>query len=103
MVEDPNLDLDEDEGVVLAKEQKAVPEQITDEEHKVGDGKKIVVTYFKGRGRAESIRFALGGAGVDFENADITERKHMTDLMATGKLMVDQVPLLELPDGTPIV
>lgn len=43
----------------------------------------IKVTYFDGRGRAEVLRFALGGAGIHFENVLIKDRKTMEDILAS--------------------
>ena len=52
--------------------------------------KKITVTYFKGRGRAEATRFALGGAvGTDFENNFIQNRQYMVELLESKKMAYD--------------
>jgi hypothetical protein len=63
----------------------------------------IKVTYFDGRGRAEVLRFALGGAGVYFENVLIKDRYAMEELLASDKLKYGQVPLLETASGMCLV
>jgi len=63
----------------------------------------IKVTYFDGRGRAEVLRFALGGAGVDFENVLIKDRKQMVEVLDSGKLKYGQMPLLETQTGMCLV
>ncbi|KAF4667009.1 Glutathione S-transferase A4 [Perkinsus chesapeaki] len=57
--------------------------------------------YFYGRGRAEGIRFALGLAGVDYEDEFIRNRQDMLDLMP--RLRYGQVPMLETPEGDCLV
>ncbi|KAF4693857.1 Glutathione S-transferase A4 [Perkinsus olseni] len=57
--------------------------------------------YFYGRGRGEMVRFALGLAGVDYEEEFIRTRQDMLDLMP--KLRYGQVPLLETPEGERLV
>lgn len=59
--------------------------------------------YFKGRGKAEIIRFALGAAGAEWEDCFLRERAAMVQLLQSGKLLYDQVPMLELPSGQCIV
>ena len=57
-----------------------------------------VLTYFRGRGRAETTRWMLAAAGVTFENVPIDTPEQLADLRASGKLPFDQMPLLEI-DG----
>ncbi|KAF4693854.1 Glutathione S-transferase A4 [Perkinsus olseni] len=52
--------------------------------------------YFNGRGRGERVRFALGLAGVDYQEEFIRTRKDMLDLMP--KLRYGQLPMLETPE-----
>jgi len=59
--------------------------------------------YFRGRGKAEIIRFALGAAGVEWDDCYLCNRAAMEELLKAGKLLYDQVPMLELPDGKCIV
>ncbi|KAF4693855.1 Glutathione S-transferase A4 [Perkinsus olseni] len=57
--------------------------------------------YFNGRGRGERVRFALGLAGVDYQEEFIRTRKDMLDLMP--KLRYGQLPMLETPEGDRLV
>ncbi|KAF4667010.1 Glutathione S-transferase A4 [Perkinsus chesapeaki] len=57
--------------------------------------------YFYGRGRGEMVRFALGLAGVDYEDEFIRNRQDMLDLMP--RLRYGQVPMLETPEGDCLV
>ncbi len=66
--------------------------------------------YFYGRGLGEAVRFALGGAGADWEDRFVRKRSDMVKLLeerdpVTGAkaLMFDQLPLLVMPDGTKVV
>mmetsp|Transcript_103120 Transcript_103120/g.318183 ORF Transcript_103120/g.318183 Transcript_103120/m.318183 type:complete len:241 (+) Transcript_103120:83-805(+) len=59
--------------------------------------------YFKGRGKAEMIRFALGAAGAEWEDCFLRTRADMVQLLESGKLLFEQVPMLELPGGRCIV
>mmetsp|Transcript_41760 Transcript_41760/g.116441 ORF Transcript_41760/g.116441 Transcript_41760/m.116441 type:complete len:245 (-) Transcript_41760:246-980(-) len=59
--------------------------------------------YFKGRGKAEMIRFALGAAGAEWEDCFIRNREDMVRLLQAGKLLFGQVPMLELPSGRCLV
>ncbi|ROL44303.1 Glutathione S-transferase 3 [Anabarilius grahami] len=63
---------------------------------------KVVLHYFDGRGKMESIRWLLAAAGVEFEEVIITKREQYVKLMNDGALMFQQVPLVEI-DGMQIV
>lgn len=56
------------------------------------------LTYFRGRGRAETTRWMLAATGVAFVNLPIDTPEELAELRASGKLPFDQMPLLEL-DG----
>ncbi len=56
------------------------------------------LTYFRGRGRAETTRWMLAASGIAFINMPIDTPEAMSALRATGKLPFDQMPLLEI-DG----
>ncbi len=56
------------------------------------------LTYFRGRGRAETTRWMLAASGVEFVNDVIDTPEQLAQLRASGKLPFDQMPLLEL-DG----
>ena len=56
------------------------------------------LTYFRGRGRAETTRWMLAATGVDFVNLPIDTPEDLASLRASGKLPFDQMPLLEI-DG----
>ena len=56
------------------------------------------LTYFRGRGRAESTRWMLAATNVEFTNERIETPEALADLRASGKLPFDQMPLLEI-DG----
>lgn len=56
------------------------------------------LTYFWGRGRAESTRWMLAATGIDFTNERVETPEALADLRASGKLPFDQIPLLEI-DG----
>lgn len=53
--------------------------------------------YFDIYGRAESIRFLLSHAKVEYEN--VNAGPIMADLKESGKLEFGQVPMLETADG----
>lgn len=59
--------------------------------------------YFKGRGLGEAVRFALAAAGVEWEDCFVRERADMEALLASKKLLFEQLPLLESPGGTSMV
>ncbi|XP_037687578.1 glutathione S-transferase A4-like isoform X2 [Choloepus didactylus] len=54
--------------------------------------------YFHGRGKMESIRWLLAAAGVEFEEEFIETREQHEKLKKEGRLLFDQVPLVEM-DG----
>ena len=56
------------------------------------------LTYFRGRGRAETTRWMLAATDVDFVNLAIDTPGDLATLRASGKLPFDQMPLLEI-DG----
>ena len=56
------------------------------------------LTYFRGRGRAETTRWMLAATGTEFENIAIDTPEQLAALRASGKLPFDQMPLLEI-DG----
>ena len=53
------------------------------------------LTYFRGRGRAETTRWMLAATGTEFENIAIDTPEQLAALRASGKLPFDQMPLLE--------
>ncbi|MEM7428275.1 MAG: glutathione S-transferase family protein [Pseudomonadota bacterium] len=57
-----------------------------------------VLTYFRGRGRAETTRWMLAAAEIDFVNVAVDTPEQLAALRASGKLPFDQMPLLEI-DG----
>ena len=54
------------------------------------------LTYFRGRGRAETTRWMLAANEIAFENVAIDTPTQLADLRASGKLPFDQMPLLEI-------
>ncbi|XP_075411090.1 glutathione S-transferase A4-like isoform X2 [Tenrec ecaudatus] len=54
--------------------------------------------YFRGRGRMESIRWLLAGAGVEFEEEFLEKKEQYEKLVNDGRLLFGQVPLVEM-DG----
>lgn len=56
------------------------------------------LTYFKGRGRAETTRWMLAVNRIAFINVAIETPQQMSALRASGRLPFDQLPLLEI-DG----
>lgn len=56
------------------------------------------LTYFRGRGRAETTRWMLAATDTDFINIAIDTPEELAALRATGKLPFDQMPLLEIDD-----
>ena len=54
------------------------------------------LTYFRGRGRAETTRWMLAATGVNFINVPIDSPGELASLRASGKLPFDQMPLLEI-------
>lgn len=63
---------------------------------------KIVLYYFDGRGKVESIRWLLAAAGVQFEEVLLTKREQYEKLLNDGALMFQQVPLVTI-DGLQFV
>ena len=59
------------------------------------------LTYFKGRGRGESIRYILAEAGVEYEERIIT-KELLAELRSNGDLLFQQIPLLEI-DGMKLI
>lgn len=55
-----------------------------------------MLTYFKGRGRAETTRWMLAATETAFENKAIETADQLSQLRASGKLPFDQMPLLEI-------
>lgn len=56
------------------------------------------LTYFRGRGRAETTRWMLAANEIAFDNIAIDTPEQLAALRASGKLPFDQMPLLEI-DG----
>jgi len=56
------------------------------------------LTYINGRGRGEVVRYMLYAAGVTFEEPLLQTNQDLLDLRASGKLILGQVPLLQI-DG----
>ncbi|CAM4724918.1 unnamed protein product [Leuciscus chuanchicus] len=63
---------------------------------------KVVLHYFNGRGKMESIRWLLATAGVEFEEVFLTKREQYEKLLNDGAMMFQQVPLVEI-DGMQLV
>lgn len=63
---------------------------------------KVVLHYFNGRGKMESVRWLLAAAGVEFEEVFLTKREQYEKLVNDGALMFQQVPLVEI-DGMQLV
>ena len=58
----------------------------------------VKLTYFRGRGRAETTRWMLAATGQAFVNVAVDTPDELAALKASGKLPFDQMPLLEI-DG----
>lgn len=56
------------------------------------------LTYFAGRGRAETTRWMLAVSGIPFRNVPLTEPEDFEALRESGRLPFNQLPLLEI-DG----
>lgn len=56
---------------------------------------KAVLTYWRGRGRAEIIRLTMAATGVEWESVHMTQPEEFDALKAAGKLMFGQAPLCE--------
>ncbi|CAL8299847.1 unnamed protein product [Merluccius merluccius] len=63
---------------------------------------KVVLYYFNGRGRMESVRWLLAAAEVEFDEVILTSRDQYEKLLADGVLMYEQVPMVEM-DGMHLV
>ncbi|XP_035300384.1 glutathione S-transferase A2 isoform X2 [Cricetulus griseus] len=63
---------------------------------------KPVLHYFNARGRMECIRWLLAAAGVEFEEKFIERPEDLEKLKKDGKLMFEQVPMVEI-DGMTLV
>ncbi|XP_075932832.1 glutathione S-transferase 3-like isoform X2 [Anarhichas minor] len=63
---------------------------------------KVVLHYFNGRGRMESIRWLLTVAEVEFDEVYLTTREQYEKLLSDGDLMFEQVPLVEI-DGMKLI
>nr|XP_048291666.1 glutathione S-transferase A2 isoform X2 [Myodes glareolus]XP_048291667.1 glutathione S-transferase A2 isoform X2 [Myodes glareolus] len=63
---------------------------------------KPVLHYFNGRGRMECIRWLLAAAGVEFEEKFIGCPEDLEKLIKDGRLMFQQVPMVEI-DGMTLV
>ncbi|XP_034465536.1 glutathione S-transferase A4-like isoform X2 [Hippoglossus hippoglossus] len=61
---------------------------------------KVVLTYFDGRGKMESIRWLLAAAEVEFEEVLLKTREQYEKLVSD--LMYQQVPLVEI-DGMKLI
>ncbi|VDI61727.1 glutathione S-transferase [Mytilus galloprovincialis] len=60
------------------------------------------LTYANGRGKAEIIRIILAEAGLEYTEEYLTSKEQWEDLKKSGKLLYNQVPLLEI-DGLELV
>ena len=63
---------------------------------------KVVLHYFNGRGKMESIRWLLTVAEVEFDEVYLTTREQYEKLLSDGALMFQQVPMVEI-DGMKLV
>uniref|UniRef100_UPI0037E80227 glutathione S-transferase A4-like n=1 Tax=Semicossyphus pulcher TaxID=241346 RepID=UPI0037E80227 len=63
---------------------------------------KVVLYYFNGRGKMESIRWLLTVAEVEFDEVHLTTRAQYEKLLSDGDLMFQQVPLVEI-DGMKLI
>ncbi|KAG9274839.1 glutathione S-transferase, alpha tandem duplicate 1 [Astyanax mexicanus] len=63
---------------------------------------KVVLHYFIGRGKMESIRWLLTVAGVEFEEKFFSTKEEFQKLVESGDLLFHQVPLIEM-DGMKMV
>lgn len=67
----------------------------------MSEGKPVFV-YVDGRGNGERVRFVLAGANIDYEESNLTTKQERLDLVSSGRLLTDQVPLLTI-DGIDVV
>ncbi|KAM9316580.1 glutathione S-transferase-like [Gastrophryne carolinensis] len=63
---------------------------------------KPVLHYVNGRGKMESIRWALAAVGVEFEEKLFETKEEREQLIKTGDLLFQQVPMVEI-DGMKLV
>mmetsp|Transcript_29268 Transcript_29268/g.50061 ORF Transcript_29268/g.50061 Transcript_29268/m.50061 type:complete len:226 (+) Transcript_29268:38-715(+) len=56
------------------------------------------ITYVNGRGRAEVVRYVLSAVGIAFTEDFVEDADQFEDLRNSGKLILRQLPLLEI-DG----
>ncbi|TDH01168.1 hypothetical protein EPR50_G00177690 [Perca flavescens] len=63
---------------------------------------KVMLHYFNGRGKMESIRWLLTVAEVEFDEIYLTTREQYEKLLSDGALMFQQVPMVEI-DGMKLV
>ncbi|XP_040906503.1 glutathione S-transferase, alpha tandem duplicate 1 [Toxotes jaculatrix] len=63
---------------------------------------KVVLYYFNGRGKMESIRWLLTVAEVEFDEVILTTREQYKKLLSDGALMFQQLPLVEI-DGMKLI
>ncbi|XP_018428572.1 PREDICTED: glutathione S-transferase 3-like isoform X2 [Nanorana parkeri] len=68
----------------------------------MSDNKPVVLHYFNGRGKMESIRWALAAVGVEFEEKVFETRENYEKLLKSGDLLFQQVPMVEI-DGMKLV
>ncbi|XP_071375473.1 glutathione S-transferase A1-like [Centroberyx affinis] len=63
---------------------------------------KVVLHYFNGRGKMESIRWLLTVAEVEFDEVYLSSHDQYEKLLSDGALMFQQVPMVEI-DGMKLV
>ncbi|XP_070696843.1 glutathione S-transferase A4-like [Pempheris klunzingeri] len=63
---------------------------------------RVVLHYFNGRGKMESIRWLLAVAEVEFDEMHMTTREQYEKLLSDGALMFQQVPMVEI-DGMKLI
>ncbi|XP_075874808.1 glutathione S-transferase A4-like [Nelusetta ayraudi] len=63
---------------------------------------KVVLYYFNGRGKMESIRWLLTVAEVEFDEVHLRTREDYEKLLRDEDLMFEQVPLVEM-DGMKLI
>ncbi|XP_040205753.1 glutathione S-transferase A5 [Rana temporaria] len=63
---------------------------------------KPVLYYFDGRGKMESIRWALAAVGVEFEEKLYDTKEEYEKLLKSGDLLFQQVPMVKM-DGLKLV
>ncbi|XP_068182959.1 glutathione S-transferase A4-like [Antennarius striatus] len=63
---------------------------------------RVMLYYFNGRGKLESIRWLLTVAEVEFDEIYITTREQYEKLLSDGALMFQQLPMVEI-DGMQLI